>query len=103
MVLRSLGEAVAFRGGPRRDAGVTELEACFLWEEPGRDVDVVEVGEAGGWGPETVEVDPVVRFRAVLFPMPLFCPDRVLLEFVPILTPGLEVAVVDAAMCRSSG
>lgn len=66
------------------------LEGCFLWEEPGWDVDAIEASEARGFEMEETDEDPVPRLRVVLFPMPLFCPDRVFLAFVPIMAPGLE-------------
>lgn len=67
------------------------LEGCFLWGESGRDVDAVEAGEARGFEAQEMGVDPVPRLRGVPFPMPLFCPDRVFLEFVPIMAPGIEL------------
>lgn len=53
--------------------------------------DDVEAGESntgdecGTWGSE-----PILLLRAGLFPMPLFCPDRALREFVPIMRSGLD-------------
>lgn len=53
--------------------------------------DEVEAGESGAvdecgtWGS-----GPILLLRAGLFPMPLFCPDRALREFVPIMSSGLD-------------
>lgn len=53
--------------------------------------DEVEAGESntdeecGTWGSE-----PMLLLRAGLFPMPLFCPDRALREFAPIMRSGLD-------------
>lgn len=53
--------------------------------------DEVEAGESntddecGTWGSE-----PLLLLRAGLFPMPLFCPDRALREFAPIMRSGLD-------------
>lgn len=64
----------------------TAAGACFLCADPGRDAEDVEVGDdAKGFGCEEMGDEPVPLFRVALFPIPLFCPDRVLRGFVPFI------------------
>lgn len=92
------------RGADGREGfrGARELVLLRRDDEPGarfflfgaevvRD-DEVEAGESntdddecGAWGSE-----PLLLLRAGLFPMPLFCPDRALREFAPIMSSGLD-------------
>jgi hypothetical protein len=44
--------------------------------------------ECGTWGSEPILL---LLFRAGLFPVPLFCPDRALREFVPIMSSVLDL------------
>lgn len=53
--------------------------------------DEVEAGESNTddeYG--TRGSEPLLLLRAGLFPMPLFCPDRALREFAPIMRLGLD-------------
>lgn len=73
----------------RRDDGA-RVRFFRFGAEVARDDDVEAgesntVDECGTWGPE-----PILLLRVGLFPMPLFCPDRALREFVPIMSSGVD-------------
>lgn len=72
----------------------------FLFADPGRDVDDDDIAGAEEVAPCEAEVCCArPRARVGLFSMPLFCPDRVVRECVPIMMPD-QLMTLDGWMAR---
>lgn len=76
---------------PRRVAVDAVSECGLSWWMSRCDVDKVDRVEAGSVDVVGDRAIPVLRFREILFPMPLFCPNRAFLELVPIMAPRLDI------------
>lgn len=78
---RDARELVLLRRDDEPEVRLFRFDAEFARDEEVEAGESNTVDECGTWGSE-----PILLLRAGLLPMPLFCPDRALREFAPIMS-----------------